>query len=233
MPVFIPMPAPLSVVIPTLNAADCLPDTANALLPGATEGVIREVVISDGGSTDATRQVARDLGALWVEGPAGRGGQIARGVAAASAEWLLILHADTHLSGGWTEATLGHMNARPGRAGFFRLRFRASGLAPRFVAGGANLRARLLGLPYGDQGLLISRALLDQVGGVPELPLMEDVALADRLRGRLDPLDAEAITSAERYLRDGWMRRVTRNLGTLMRYRLGIPPERLVRRYGK
>ncbi len=225
------MPAPLSVIIPTLNAAPALPATAEALLSGATEGLIREMVISDGGSADQTQAVARELGALWVEGPAGRGGQIARGVAASSGEWLLILHADTHLSDGWTDAARRHMNAQPDRAGYFRLNFRTAGIAPRLVARGANLRARHLGLPYGDQGMLISRDLLLTIGGYPDIPLMEDVALADRLRGRLSALDALALTSADRYLRDGWARRVKRNLGTLFRYRLGVSPDDLVRRY--
>lgn len=227
------MLAPLSVIIPTLNAAPVLPTTADALLSGATKGLIREVVISDGGSTDDTGSIARELGALWIEGPAGRGGQIMRGVKASSAEWLLILHADTHLSEGWTESALRHMNADPERAGYFRLRFRTTGPTQRLVAGGANLRARVLDLPYGDQGLLISRNLLEKIGGFPDLPLMEDVALADRLRGRLTRLDADALTSAERYLHDGWARRVAKNLGILIRYRLGTPPDQLVRRYEK
>jgi len=227
------MPAPLSVIIPTLNAAPALGATAEALLSGATEGLIRELVISDGGSTDETALVARDLGALWITGEKGRGGQIARGIAAASAEWLMILHADTHLSDGWTEPARAHMNAHPDRAGYFRLRFRATGPAPRLVETGANLRSRLIGLPYGDQGLLIHRDLLTRIGGYPEIPLMEDVALARALKGYLRELPATARTSARRYEQDGWSRRVTRNLGTLLRYRLGTPPEALLDRYDR
>jgi rSAM/selenodomain-associated transferase 2 len=227
------MPASLSVVIPTLNAASALPQTADALLTGATDGLIRELVISDGGSTDQTREAAQELGALWVSGPPGRGGQIARGIAASSAPWVLILHADTHLSDAWPEAVRRHMATGPDCAGYFRLRFRAAGPIPAIVAGGANLRSHWLGLPYGDQGLLISRRLLDSVGGYPELPLMEDVALARRLKRRLRPLAAEARTSAERYLRDGWARRITRNLGILLRYRLGADPGDLVARYSR
>jgi rSAM/selenodomain-associated transferase 2 len=225
------MPASLSVIIPTLNASVALPETAEALLSGATDGLIRELVISDGGSTDQTREAAAELGALWLPGPPGRGMQIARGVAASSAPWLLILHADTHLSDGWTTAVRHHIADRSGMAGYFRLKFRANGIVPRFVAGGTNLRSRWLSLPYGDQGLLISRRLLEDVGGYPEIPLMEDVAMARRLKGRLRPLDAEARTSAERYLRDGWARRIVRNLGTLLRYKLGANPDDLVARY--
>lgn len=227
------MAAPLSVIIPTLNAAAELPETSAALLSGATEGLIRELVISDGGSTDETRLIARELGARWVEGTPGRGGQIARGVGAASSPWLLILHADTHLSPGWTDAAIAHMNDVSDRAGYFRLRFRTEGIAPRLVAVGANLRSRFLGLPYGDQGLLISRECLDQIGGVPDIPLMEDVALARRLRGRLQLLPAEAMTSAKRYETDGWVWRSLKNIGTLIRYLLGADPEKLVRRYEK
>lgn len=225
------MPAPLSVVIPTLNSADVLPETAEALLSGATSGLIRELVVSDGGSTDNTREIAKELGAVWVDGPKGRGGQIGRGVAASGGDWVLILHADTHLSENWDEVARAHMNTGEARAGYFGLRFRATGIAASLIAAGANFRSRLFGLPYGDQGLLISRSLLDSVGGVPDMPLMEDVELARRLKGRMQRLDGWAMTSAERYQTDGWGRRVLRNLRTLVRYRLGVAPEDLVASY--
>ena len=225
------MPAPLSVVIPTLNAADFLPGTAEALMEGVSSGLVRELIFTDGGSTDETRQVAEELGAVWTEGPPGRGGQLLRGVDAASGDWLLLLHADTQLSPGWAEAAYRHMQESPDKAGWFRLRFRSQGMAPWNVAQGANLRSLLLGLPYGDQGLLVSHDLLQSVGGVPDIPLMEDVALARLLKGQLSGINAEARTSAERYERDGWMRRIIRNLGTLVRYRLGADPAALKTRY--
>ncbi len=225
------MPAPIAVIIPSLNAAHALPAATEALLGGLTGGLLAELILSDGGSTDGISDVARELGATLVTGPKGRGGQIARGVAAARAPWVLILHADTHLSDDWVRAARSHMENHPDMAGWFKLGFRANGFAPRLVAGGANLRSRLLGLPYGDQGLLVARTTLEEVGGVPEIPLMEDVALALRLKGRLRPLDAIALTSAERYETEGWLRRSGGNLGTLMRYFLGASPEKLVARY--
>ena len=225
------MPAPLSVIIPTLNAAHLLPETAEHLLSGATDGLIRELIVSDGGSSDNIADIAKELGAVLVEGPSGRGGQIARGLDAATAPWLLVLHADTHLSETWTQAARGHMIAHTDRAGYFRLRFRAKGVAPRVVEAGATLRSQLLDLPYGDQGLLISRALLTEIGGYPGIPLMEDVAVARMLRGRLRALEATAMTSAEKYQRDGWFRRATSNIGTLVRFRLGTDPETLAKRY--
>lgn len=225
------MPAPIAVIIPCLNAAHALPATTEALLGGLTDGLVAELILSDGGSKDAITDVARELGATMVTGPKGRGGQIARGVAAARAPWVLILHADTHLSHDWAQAARSHMENHPDKAGWFRLRFRAKGFAPRLVAGGANLRSRLLELPYGDQGLLVARATLEEAGGVPDIPLMEDVALARRLKGRLRPLDAVALTSPERYEAEGWLRRSVHNLGTLLRYLLGASPESLVTRY--
>lgn len=225
------MRAPISVVIPTLNAAAQLPATADALMAGVTEGVIGELIVSDGGSDDDTLGVARALGAEIVEGPAGRGGQIGRGVDVAKRRWVLILHADTHLGPHWVEAVVRHMSQKPEAAGYFQLVFRASGLAATLVALGANLRSRVLGLPYGDQGLLVSAAMLESVGGVPNVPLMEDVMLARALKGRLVMLGAQAQTSAARYQTEGWGRRVSRNLWTLVRFLGGARPENLVRGY--
>jgi hypothetical protein len=93
------------------------------------------------------------------------------------------------------------------------------------------LRCVLLGLPYGDQGLLISRRLYEEVGGYRPLPLMEDVDLVRRLRGRLRPLAARALTSAERYRRDGYLGRSVRNAVLLARYFAGADPERLAKAY--
>lgn len=225
------MSAPLSVVIPVLNAAADLPAMAEALLPGLTDGLIAEMILSDGGSSDGIAEVAEALGAVLLTGPAGRGGQIARGVAAARKDWVLILHADTWLSADWPAAVVHHIHEHPDQAGWFRLRFRADGVAPRLVERGALLRARHLRLPYGDQGLLVSKSVLAQAGGIPDLPLMEDVALARQLKGRLRELPAVAHTSAARYERDGWFKRATKNLTTLARYKLGADPAQLVKRY--
>ena len=225
------MSAPITVIIPTLNAAAHLPATTEALLPGLTDGLIAGLILSDGGSTDGIETLAKELGARLVTGPKGRGGQIKRGVEASRSPWLLILHADTQLSENWSKIAAVHIAKHPDKAGWFQLAFRARGIAPALVAKGANLRSKHLGLPYGDQGLLIPRDLLAQVGGFPDIPLMEDVALARRLKGRLRPLDAAARTSAERYESEGWVRRVARNLGTLARYGLGASPEVLKKRY--
>ena len=120
-----------------------------------------------------------------------------------------------------------------GRAGFFRLRLDDPARAARFVERLANWRADALGLPYGDQGLLIARALYESAGGFPPLPIMEDVALVRKLgRRRLVQLEAELVTSAERYRRDGYLVRPLRNLICLALYFLGIAPARIARIYG-
>lgn len=226
------MSAKLSIIIPTLNVEAALPATLDALLPGVAAGVIREVIVSDGSSSDAGCALADDAGAVVITGPRGRGGQLARGADAALGEWLLFLHADTHLPDSWVGAVCTHM-AQSDDAAAFRLSFRAKGVMPRLVAGWANLRTRVFGLPYGDQGLLIQRALYDAVGGYHDMPLMEDVAMARALKGRVYLLDEAVRTDAQRYVRGGWVRRGARNLWTLGRYLMGTDPARLAQDYHK
>lgn len=222
------MVAPISVIIPTLNAETRLPGCASSLFEGVEAGLIREMIVTDGGSRDETLKVADAIGANIVQGPASRGGQLRRGCAAAKADWFLILHADTQLSKGWCGPVYAHMSSR--QAGWFSLRFDRGGA---FVAGWANIRSRMFGLPYGDQGLLIPRALYEHVGGYPDQPLMEDVALARALRGHLRGIEAEAITSAAKFRAQGWVRRGARNLVTLTRYFAGADPEVLAQAYRK
>lgn len=224
------MPAPLTVVVPTLNAEAALRELLPDVFAGVAAGLVREVILTDGGSADETCRLAEAVGARLVAGPAGRGGQLRRGCEDARGEWLLVLHADTRLPEAWVEVVEAAM-AEPDKAHAFRLSFRAEGLAPRVVAAWANLRSRFFGLPYGDQGLLITRDLYRAVGGYPEIPLMEDVALVRALRGRIALLPASVTTSAERYRAEGWIRRGGRNLRTLARYLAGAPPERLARDY--
>jgi rSAM/selenodomain-associated transferase 2 len=228
------MTAPVSVVIPTLEAADRIGPCLGALGDALMDGVIHEVIIADGGSKDSILAIAEETGARVVFAPPGRGTQLAAGAAAARGAWLLFLHADTVLSPGWGAAALTHIRTCPDRAGYFALQFNAPGPAARTVASWANLRAALLGLPYGDQGLLVSRVLYDRSGGYPDMPLMEDVALVRRIgRRRLTRLGAAAVTSAARYGRDGWLRRGWRNLTTLALYFLGADPDWLARRYAR
>lgn len=226
------MPAPISVVIPTLNAAKGLPDCLAALMEGLSEGLIHELVISDGGSEDATLELAEEAGARVLRGAASRGGQLRRGCATARGDWLLVLHADTVLAPGWASVVAEHLQTGQECPAFFQLKFRARGGWPVWVAAWANLRARVFGLPYGDQGLLLPRASYLAAGQYPDQPLMEDVALVRCLKS-LQGLPVTALTSAARYQRDGWLRRGGRNLWTLLRYLLGADPKQLAQDYQK
>lgn len=217
----------LSIVIPTLNAAA----TLGACLE-AVRGAGRMIVV-DGGSTDATCAIAENHGARLVRSARGRGLQLVAGAAAARGEWLLFLHADTLLAPGWVEAAKGHMARGPHRAACFRFRLDAGERRARLVEAGVAVRVRALGLPYGDQGLLISRHLYDEAGGYRPLALMEDVDLVRRIGARrIERLGVDAVTSAERWRRDGWLRRSGRNLLCLGLYRFGMSPDRVARLYG-
>ena len=220
-----PLVYPLSVVIPTLNAAATLPATLRSL------GAIEDIVVADGGSTDETVRIAAACGARCLTLAPGRGGQLAGGIAAARHPWLLLLHADTRLEPDWQQAVRRHM-AEPGRAGYFRFALDSQHWRGRLLQRAVALRCRLFALPYGDQGLLIARDFYRTVGGYGALPLMEDVDLARRIgRARLAALDADAVTAAARY-RGRYARRVARNLLCLALYVLGVPPRLLVRVYG-
>lgn len=215
-------------VIPALNAATSLPACLAALGPGWP------AVVVDGGSTDGTPEVAARLGARVLPAPRGRGPQLAAGADAAmagGAGWLLLLHADTVLAEGWQAVARAHM-ASSDKAAFFRLAFDDEAPGARRVAALANWRARAFGLPYGDQGLLLPAALYRAIGGVRPLPLMEDVDLVRRIgRRRLVALEADAVTSADRYRRGGWWARPLRNLTLLGLFLAGVPAHRLVRAY--
>jgi rSAM/selenodomain-associated transferase 2 len=216
----------LSVVVPALNAASGLPATLAAL--GAAPG---EVVLVDGGSMDATVALAQAAGARVVSAPRGRGGQIAAGVATAAGPWLLILHADTRLAPGW-DAAVAQAMRDPARAAHFRFALDDAAPAARRLERAVAWRCRWLGLPYGDQGLLIHRDLLAEVGGMRALPLMEDVDLVRRLgRRRLQAMDVQAVTSAARWQAEGYLRRSARNLFCLTLWLAGASPERVQRIY--
>jgi rSAM/selenodomain-associated transferase 2 len=213
----------LSVVLPTLNAEATLPACLAAI------GDADEIVVADGASADGTRAAAEANGARVIDVLRGRGLQLRAGAAAAQGDWLLFLHADTILGAGWRAAVDAHAEAAPDEAACFRFRLDDAGWQARLIERGVAARR----FPYGDQGLLISRALYDALGGYRPLPLMEDVDLVRRIgTRRLRLLDISATTSAQRWRRNGWFRRSARNLGLLALYRLGASPERLAKLYG-
>jgi len=220
------------VVIPTLDAADDLPQ---ALEPLAGSRLVSEIIVSDGGSRDDTIAIARAGGARVVNGRPGRGTQLAAGAAVASSEWLLFLHADCRLMPGWEDAVATFLAAPAAaeRAGYFAFALDDPSAAARRLERIVAWRCRALALPYGDQGLLIARGLYDAVGGFVPIPLMEDVDLVRRLgRRRLMPIPALIVASARRYRGGGYLHRPLRNLFCLSLYFAGVPPWRIARLYG-
>ncbi len=221
--------ASLSAVIPTLNEAAGLPATLKAL-----QGAATETIVADGGSTDSTAAAAAHCGARVITSARGRGTQLAAGANSARGEWLLFLHADTRLEPGWAKAAAGFM-AEPGnavRAAYFTFALDDSSPAARRLERLVAWRCRVLGLPYGDQGLLIARAHYRRLGGYRAMPLMEDVDLVRRIgRRSLAALPVRAVSSAARWRRDGWHGRSARNLLCLLLYFLGVPPRALLRIY--
>jgi len=222
----------ISAIVPTLNAAGEL-GAALAALRGSE--LVREVVVVDGGSNDDTMAVAQNAGARLITGGRGRGTQLAAGAAAASHNWLLFLHADCRLEEGWAAAVRCFVAAPDAvaTAGYFRFALDDPRPAARRLERIVAWRCRTLALPYGDQGLLISRELYDAVGGFAAIPLMEDVDIVRRLgRPRLRPIAARIVSSARRYRDGGYVRRPLRNLVCLSLYFAGVPPPRIARFYG-
>ncbi len=229
----------ISIVIPTLNAEDELARTLAALVPAAVDGLVRELIVVDGGSIDGTLHIAEAAGAEIVRSEAGRGAQLAAGAKRARFPWLLFLHADTELEPAWTREASQLIEGvetgrRPQGAAAFRFALDDTGAAPRTLEALVAIRTRLFKLPYGDQGLLVSRALYEEVGGFRALPLMEDVDLVRRIgRHRIVLFRSKALTSAARYRREGYLRRIARNQACLALYFLNVPPPRIARLYAR
>lgn len=228
-------PPALSVVIPTLDAAANLGALLAALDDARAAGLDHEVVVSDGGSRDDTAALAARHRARVTAGPAGRGPQLAAGADLARGRWLLFLHADAMPGGGWADAVRDFMAAQGNgeRAAAFRFALddpsTAAGRVERMVA----WRCRVLALPYGDQGLLLSRDFYRRLGGYRRIPMMEDVDMVRRIgRRRLAILDVPVVSSAVRFRQGGWVARPARNILCLALFLLGLPPRLIRRIYG-
>lgn len=221
----------LSVIVPTLNEAGLIRSALAALVPLRERGA--ELIVVDGGSVDGTPELASDCADVVLRCAPSRGAQLDCGALAASGEVLLFLHADTVLPD-WADRLIEDGLARPGRHwGFFAVEIDGPSLMLPVVAALMNLRSRLTSIATGDQAMFVRRSELGAVGGVPPLPLMEDVELARRLRSRSRPafIGARARTSGRRWIANG----VWPTIATMWRLRFlywaGVSAEKLKEKY--
>ena len=225
-----PQRVQVSVVIPTLNEAAALPETV-ACVRRVPE--ITEVLVVDGGSSDETVSIARKLGCTVLSHPRGRGGQMRAGAARATGDVVLLLHADTWLPSHAGRAMLDCLRDPTVVGGGFWKIFRE----PHWLMRGSRLRCAvrfyLGGRILGDQTMFIRREVLEEVGGVPDVPLMEEFELCRKLRsrGRLTLADAIVSTSARRFTKHGILRTYFRMGRVTIQYWLGTPLDELARLY--
>lgn len=219
----------LSVIIPTANSEAHLAETLSSLVPAAVEGLIREVIVVDSGSTDQTLAIADDAGAEIIKASGGRGAQLRAGVARARFPWLLILDADTVLDVGWQREAALHIERvesgrRRAQVASFRFKLDDEGALPRTFEALISLRSRLLRLPCGEQGLLMPRTVYDQAGGFEALSALEDMDLLRRIgRKHITFLDSRATVGGERYRQTGYASHIARGQLCLLLYVCGVP----------
>ncbi len=217
----------ISIIIPTLNEAQNL----SALLPLLETDA--ELIIVDGGSTDDTVKLAHNLGFRVETCSGGRGAQLNFGAQCATSPILLFLHADTLLHPNFQQLVTACL-ARPDIIlGAFRLQVKEAGFFLKTILKSANLRSRLLQLPYGDQAFFLRKENFKKLGGFTELPIMEDYIFARQAKkkGKVVTLPQEVITSGRRWQRLGPLRTTLINQLIICAYHLGVSPKRLASFY--
>jgi rSAM/selenodomain-associated transferase 2 len=219
------------VIIAARNEAGRLPSLLADL--AMAPDLIRDVVVSDGGSSDGTAQLATLAGAEVISVSPCRGRQLAAGVGASLGSWLLLLHADVRLPAQWAAAIRRGIDRGPATASAFRLAIEGNDPALRGVEWAVFLRTWLGQLPYGDQGLLLSRQLYERAGGIAPLPLMEDLEFVLRLRSvaRIGCLPRALRVDGRRWACLGVWQTVWANARLRQRWRLGEDPESLAGSY--
>jgi len=222
---------PISIIVPALNEAQNIPAT----LAGLQNCGEVEIIVVDGGSHDRTAAIAASLGARVITTAPCRSLQMNAGAAAARGEVLLFLHADTRLPKDFIPSVMTAVSRKGFCAGAFALRIDSPLRALRFIEHMANLRARCLQLPYGDQALFMRRETFNAVGGFPQLPIMEDFELLRRLkrRGKIVLLPQAVLTSPRRWLKIGILKTWLINQTIVLAYCLGVAPQRLERWYSR
>ncbi|MGE5820547.1 MAG: TIGR04283 family arsenosugar biosynthesis glycosyltransferase [Deltaproteobacteria bacterium] len=220
----------ISVIIPALNEEKSISATIESIMPLRPH----EVIIVDGGSTDRTIAVCRELGIRALLSPRGRATQMNLGARQATGEVLLFIHADTQLpSSALDDIGLALADARI-VGGRFDVRLEGKHWMLKLIGAMISLRSRISSVATGDQGIFVRRDVFAELGGYPDLPLMEDIALSRALkrRGRLACLRSRVVTSARRWEAEGIWRTIFKMWALKSLYLVGISPLRLKRYYG-
>jgi rSAM/selenodomain-associated transferase 2 len=220
----------LSIVMPVLNEADGIEEALTSLAPLRARGV--EVVVADGGSSDASVALACPLADLVIAAPRGRGAQMNAGAAASGGDVLLFLHADTRLPRD-ADALIRDGLVRSGCT-WGRFDVRIAGAHPLFpiIAAMMNLRSRMTGIATGDQAIFMSRAAFG--AGFLEIALMEDIAMTKRLKRTGGPplcISSRVVTSGRRWERHGVIKTIFLMWRLRLAYFFGANPARLARSY--
>jgi rSAM/selenodomain-associated transferase 2 len=218
----------VSIVIPTWNEASCIAQTIHSLRKQKP----REIIVVDGGSTDATVALAKEADRVLAAEP-GRAFQMNAGAAAAAGDFLLFLHADCRLQAGALAAVERTLARRTVLAGCFWMRVEADGLGFRWMDAFATARVRWTGIAYGDQGLFLRRDDFRRLGGFPPIRFMEDVFFSQTLarRGRVVVLPKNIYVSPRRWQKVGLMRQTLHNWTLTALALAGVSPDRLAGHY--
>lgn len=217
----------LSVIIPVLNEERNIETLIDYIYQ---EEVRAEIIVSDGKSTDNTVEIAKSKGAVVISGKSGRGAQLNRGAEAASASILLFLHADSRLEKGALSKMLEQMNQYKDLVGgCFKLKISSQNLLLKFISWSSNLRAKYLNLIFGDQGIFVRRDVFDELGGFPDIELMEDWEFSKKMakKGKLLYVDKKIYTSARRWENHGVLKTIILMHKIKILYKLGISPSKL------
>ncbi|MCB1785712.1 MAG: TIGR04283 family arsenosugar biosynthesis glycosyltransferase [Gammaproteobacteria bacterium] len=221
----------LSVIIPTLDERQTIGDVLDDLAGLRDAG--HEVILVDGGSSDATPRIAAPGVDKVLRSDRGRARQMNAGARAASGDVLWFLHADCRIPAGAAQQVIDGC-ARGPIWGRFDVRLSGAATLLRIVETLMNLRSRISGIATGDQGIFVSRALFDQVGGFPDIPLMEDIALSTALRRVRRPdciRQPRLLASSRRWETHGILRTIVLMWRLRLAFALGTPATALARHY--